>query len=250
VKALFLADAHLRGSDSPAQAKVLDLLGRIAGPARQGEIAGALSLDLLVLAGDFFDFWFSRGERIFPGFLPVIHRLQGLKEEGIRIVLCEGNHDFHLTDYFASRLGLEVYRDAVDLALDGQRILVAHGDTVDRHNRSYLALRRFLRSAFAQRLQQRLPLPWLWGLARYSSELSKEMSTESKGRLADLMHAYARRRFEEGYDAVILGHCHKPSLVQEPNPQGAVKTFATLGDWLVHDSYLLYRDGGFALHHR
>ncbi|MBU1745010.1 MAG: UDP-2,3-diacylglucosamine diphosphatase, partial [Proteobacteria bacterium] len=53
-------------------------------------------------------------------------------------------------------------------------------------------------------------------------------------------------KFQEGYDAVILGHCHKPTL-REAIYDGRRKTFATLGDWISGDSYLSYHDGRFAL---
>ncbi len=81
-------------------------------------------------------------------------------------------------------------RSGRNLIIDGLRILVSHGDTVDRGNRKYLALRGFLRSPFACRLQQLLPLVFLWRLARLSSEMSKEMSRESADRLAELMHRF------------------------------------------------------------
>jgi UDP-2,3-diacylglucosamine pyrophosphatase LpxH len=45
---------------------------------------------------------------------------------------------------------------------------------------------------------------------------------------------------------VILGHCHKPLLIEELC-DGRRKTFATLGDWITRDSYLLYDDGRFTL---
>ena len=252
MNALFLADAHLRGSETPAQVKVLRLLGQCRGPAKEGMVGisherEALTLDLLVIAGDFFDFWFSRGERIYPGFQPVIDRLVSLKEEGVRIILCEGNHDFHLDDYFVRRLGFEVYGESLDLNLEGKKILVAHGDTVDQDNRRYLALRKLLRGALPRFLRRTLPLSLLWVVARLSSDVSKWRSPAPKGVLAAIMHRYACIRFQEGYDAVIFGHCHQASLIKEKKGE-SVKTFAILGDWLDHDSYLLYGGGRFTLH--
>jgi UDP-2,3-diacylglucosamine hydrolase len=249
MRALFLSDAHLRGPGSAAHEKIFRFFDRIRGRGEtiRGRIlADPLTVDLLVIAGDFFDFWFGREAVIYPGFRWVVNRMAALKQEGVRIVLCEGNHDFFLGDYFTERLGIEVYPEAVDLDIDGLRVLVSHGDTIDRDNRKYLALRKFLRSAFALRLQQALPLKLLWGVARLSSELSKGMSGESQDRLAEVMHRFAHGKFREGYDAVILGHCHKPLLCREQG-EGRQKTFATLGDWSVHDTYLSYEDGHFSM---
>jgi UDP-2,3-diacylglucosamine hydrolase len=97
-----------------------------------------------------------------------------LRQSGIRICLCEGNHDFFLADYFSGKLGIEVYPGDAEFMLDGLRSLVSHGDTVDRNNRRYLALRRLLRSSFSYRLQRIFPLEWLWRIARFSSKVSKD----------------------------------------------------------------------------
>ena len=72
------------------------------------------------------------------------------------------------------------------------------------------------------------------------------MSRESQDRLTEVMYRYALEKFHEGYDAVILGHCHKP-LLRETLSGDRKKTFVTLGDWITHDSYLLFDEGRFTL---
>ncbi len=249
MKAIFLSDAHLKGTTDPAHQRLIRLFEGLRGRGATGARGASderLTVDHLIIAGDFFDFWFARGDIIYPGFRPMIERIAALKAEGVRISLCEGNHDFFLEDYFSGRLGFEVYPEWAEFTIDGRRILVSHGDTVDRGNRKYLALRRVLRSWAARRMQRFLPLNVLWRVARLSSEMSKEMSDESVDRLAEIMHRFARGKYREGYDAVILGHCHKPLLHQDMS-DGRQKTFATLGDWITHDSYLLYDNGRFFL---
>jgi UDP-2,3-diacylglucosamine hydrolase len=249
MKAVFLSDAHLKGPGDAAHEKLIRFFGRLRGRGGigRGRAPGdALVVDHLIIAGDFFDFWFGRGDTIYPAFRQMVERIAALKGEGIRISFCEGNHDFFLEEFFSGRLGIEVYPEWADFAIDGHRIFVSHGDTVDRGNRKYLALRRFLRSPFAHRLQRLLPLNVLWLAARLSSRMSKEMSGESAERLVEIMHRFARGKFQEGYDAVILGHCHKPFLAEELC-DGKRKTFATLGDWITRDSYLVCDDGRFSL---
>ncbi|MBA4423945.1 MAG: hypothetical protein C0390_12760 [Syntrophus sp. (in: bacteria)] len=249
MKTVFLSDVHLKGPEYPNHVKLMQFFDRLRGRGgtESGETAvGALTLDHLVIAGDFFDFWFGREDAIYPGFRPVVDRIITLKQEGVRISLCEGNHDFSLADYFSRKLGIDVYPDWAEFNLDGLRILVSHGDTVDRGNLKYLALRGFLRGSFARRLQRLLPLVFLWRLARLSAAMSKEMSRESQDRLAELMYRFALEKFHEGYDAVILGHCHKP-LLREILSGDRGKTFVTLGDWITHDSYLLFDEGRFTL---
>lgn len=247
MKAIFLADAHLKGPGDAAQESLLGLLANLRGTRGNddGAAAARLCVDQLIIAGDFFDFWFARGKCVYPGFLPVIERLASLKREGVRICLCEGNHDFFLADYFVPALGIEVFEEWAELELDGLKVLASHGDTIDRANRKYLMLRGFLRSPFARALQRLLPLALLWRVARFSSRISKGMSGQSRDRLAEVMYAFALEQFREGYDAVILGHCHKPLIRQDEGEPP--KTFVSLGDWGTCSTYLLCDNGRFTL---
>ena len=249
MKAIFLSDAHLTGSDDPAHDLLMRFFALLRGPRSTGGPPGSgasIPVDRLVIVGDFFDFWFTKGTTAYPGFRTVLERLDALAQEGVTISLCEGNHDFSLGGYFAGRQGFEVYPEWADFSLDGRRFLVAHGDTVDRDNRRYLALRALLRSSPVRGLARILPLRFLWRVARLSSERSKRMSDESADRLAEIMHRRAREEFREGFAAVVFGHCHKPLLRQEMSEQGQ-KTSVTLGDWIIHHSYLRYDDGQFYL---
>jgi UDP-2,3-diacylglucosamine pyrophosphatase LpxH len=72
------------------------------------------------------------------------------------------------------------------------------------------------------------------------------MSDESQSRLESIMFQFARGKFKEGYDAVVLGHCHRAFLHEEMD-EGKQKTFALLGDWLHHNSYLTCDSGRFSL---
>ncbi len=231
----FLSDAHLRTESDPRYRKLLSFLKWIKGRA-----------DRLYLAGDFFDFWFCSDHRVYPEYVSIISSLRDLKESGTRICLCEGNHDFYLASYFRDKLGMEVYPEWADIALDGRRILLAHGDTVDRTNTRYLFLRHILRSGAFCRFQRVIPAALRWKLAALSSDLSKGMAEVSKDRLVAVMEAFAMGKFEEGYDAVVLGHSHRP-LLKLFTVRGRSRLFVSLGDWIEHFSYLCCHNGEFRL---
>jgi UDP-2,3-diacylglucosamine hydrolase len=125
MKAVFLADTHIKGPGDASQDTLLRFLGGLGGPSGSAVPADPplsgepLRVDRLVVAGDFFDFWFARGGHVYPGFRPVIDRLAALKAQGLRITLCEGNHDFFLAEYFTKELGFEVFDSWADLEMDG-----------------------------------------------------------------------------------------------------------------------------------
>ena len=235
MRAIFLSDAHLKSGEDRGYQYIVRFLDTLKG-----------GIDCLFVVGDFFDFWFCRDGKVYPGFSPVIEKLAELKHQGSTIYFCEGNHDFYLEDYLTKVLGISVFTEWADIDLDGRRILVAHGDTVDRENKKYLFLRKLLRSGFIARVQGIVPLALLWGIARASSAMSKELSVESKYLIAGKMEAFALKRLHDDFDAVIFGHCHVP-LLKEFDIRGRMKTFVTLGDWIRHFSYLLYEDNRFTL---
>lgn len=202
--------------------------------------------DHLFILGDFFDFWLCNGEKVYPDFKLIVDKLVELKEEGIRIHLCEGNHDFFLGKFFTDIHDIEVFPEWGIINLDDTRTLISHGDTIDRDDAGYLTLRKILRSRTFYRIQKKIPSFILWRIARACSKISNEHPGNSQEALADKMMAFSIEKFKEGFDSVILGHCHIP-IIKRYIIGGKEKTFVTLGDWLRHYSYLLYEDGIFTL---
>ncbi len=265
MKAVFLSDVHLRNRRDRGYADLMRFLRLITGTGEtggagkkgnqevrepSGNSAGVSSpnigIDHLFIAGDFFDFWFCGHDQVYPEFAEVVERLEEIQAAGVQVSLCEGNHDFYLGDFFSKSLGMSVFPEWAVLDLDGHKVLLSHGDTIDRRNRKYLLLRKVLRSRIFYRLQRRLPVSLLWRLARVSSRMSKELAIASQEALVEKMQAFSREKFQDGFDAVILGHCHKP-LLKEYALGDRKKVFATLGDWSAHHSYLYYEDGSFVL---
>ncbi|MGD0277522.1 MAG: UDP-2,3-diacylglucosamine diphosphatase [Syntrophales bacterium] len=237
MNALFISDAHLKNAADPHGQRMLRFLDSLQG----------MRIEQIIVVGDFFDFWFSRRDRVYPGYKPFIDRLNALAKQGVQIHWLEGNHDFHLEEYFGKMPGMQVSDEWAAMEIGEQKIFVSHGDTIDTNNRSYLTLRKMLRSSAFYYFQKMLPLHLVWHLADLSSRFSKELTADKSERIAEIMEQFAVRKFSEGYDAVILGHCHKP-MIKHFNMDGHRTTFATLGDWIHHHSYLLFKDGQYMLY--
>ena len=184
MKAIFISDAHLRKSGDERYLKLMNFFDDI----KEGYIHATISpdkkltktklIDDLFIAGDLFDFWFCPPDRINPELKPAVNKLIELKKAGIRIHLCEGNHDFFMEEYFHDVLGMEVFEEMADARLDNSRILIAHGDTADGTNIRYILLRKFLRSRAFYNFQRFVPASIRWTLAGLTSTVSKEMTIE------------------------------------------------------------------------
>ena len=218
MKAIFISDAHLRRANDERYEKLINFfndikegnLSRLVGFDEPG--TKPVYIDDIFIAGDLFDFWFCQKEKIYPEFIPVINKLIELQKTGIRIHLSEGNHDFFMGEYFRDVLGMEVFEEMMNVRLDDLRVLIAHGDTTDSTNIKYILFRKFLRSHAFYNIQRFIPASIRWALAGFSSTASKEMTMEDGDALVKKMLSFASDKLQEDYDAVILGHCHVPSL--------------------------------------
>ena len=247
MKAVFISDAHLKRVTDERYGQLIHFLADLQeGKARSLVDAKELGrekspIDDLYILGDFFDFWFCRKDDIHPEFQLVISKLMGLQKTGVRIHLCEGNHDFFMKEYFHDVLGMEVFEEWADIKLDGLRMLISHGDMADPSDRIYRAFRKLLRSRAFYQAQRFVPAALLWRLADMTSNASKQMNDDNRDILVEKMLSFATGKLRREYDAVIMGHCHMPVL-RYFDVEGKKKTFVTLGDWVSHYSFLYYEN--------
>lgn len=252
MKAVFISDTHLKKMNDERYGYLMKFLDAVKeGRVQSFLVAGKedqqpVYIDDLYIVGDLFDFWLCSKRKINPEFKLIINKLVELQKAGISIHISEGNHDFFLREYFYDVLKMDVFEEWADVKIDGMKILVGHGDTADETNFKYLAFRRILRSRFFYVFQQFIPSTIRWALASFSSMASKEMTVEDGDKLVEKMLAFGGCKFQQSYDAVIVGHCHKPVL-RHYNVSGKRKTFVSLGDWINHYSFLYLENRSFVL---
>lgn len=226
MKAIFLSDAHLKGLDDPNQRLLCSFLEGLDG------------VDTLVILGDLFDFWTGFNDVVYYQYLPVLARLMRLKEKGVRIRYLEGNHELFMGPFFKEVLRAEVYPGPTEMELDGKRLFLAHGDTVNKRDYGYRFLRWFLRRGAIRFIMRNLP-SLVWRVARVMSKGSRLYLGKGFD-LDTILHEYAREK--KGYDVVILGHSHRPRFERIGET-----LYVNLGDWINHHTYLVYEGGGFRL---
>jgi UDP-2,3-diacylglucosamine hydrolase len=233
MRAVFLADAHLRDPEDANYRALLDFLALQEGRT-----------DLLVLLGDICEFLVGYPDTIFPPYVPLFEALARLAQNGTRLVYVEGNHDFHLEPGFRNRFPCRVLPDGGAVDLGGKRVLLAHGDLANPADQAYRLLRAILRSVPMRMLIRLLPPDVSWKIAGRMSQASRRGQNDKSRRwpARDILIPYARARLAEGYQAIVTGHFHQP--FHEHLDGGEL---VALGDWITQYSYAVWENGAFRL---
>ena len=229
----FIADAHLSFKvdeiEKEKRKKLRDFLEyiMIKGEAKE-----------LYLVGDLFDFWFEWYHVVPKYWFPVLYQLRKIVESGITVTFLPGNHDFYPGSYLQTEIGLKCFKESCEFERDGKRFFVAHGDGYAQKDRGYRLLKRIIRSPVSIFLYKTFISADLgMQLARWASKSSRELVNIDKSAWAEEYYRFAQKKFDEGFDYVILGHLHYP-LVKEDNQMGTI--FVSCGDWMTQFTYCKY----------
>lgn len=232
MKAIFIADAHLKGLNDPNQKRLCSFLETLK------------DVDKLFILGDLFEFWAGYNQLLQRHYSPVLAQFTHFKQRGGKIVYVEGNHDFSVAPFFKKILNCEVYPDSADIVLDGKRFFLAHGDIAER-SAGYKIWRRFLRSGFLSAIIKITPPSIVWKIAMKLSKRSckNHMAGDS---LEKRQKKFAKEKITQGFDVVVLGHSHVPEILQETG-SGINGIYANPGDWVNEFSYLVWENGKIRL---
>lgn len=222
----FFSDVHLgygdRASDRAREDRLLRFLHSIEGTA-----------ETVFVVGDLFDYWFDYKTTIPRHHVRTLAALADLVDRGIPVHYSIGNHDFGHRDFFAKELGVTMHADDYAITLSGKRFLISHGDGKALHDLGYTILKKILRNPALQRVYRAVHPDIGIGLAAWSSRSSRGYTDKKDyGNEVDGLELFAKKKLNEGFDFVVMGHRHNPLLIQEGKG-----TYINLGDWLHHNSY-------------
>jgi UDP-2,3-diacylglucosamine hydrolase len=143
-----------------------------------------------------------------------------------------GNHDFWLGEFFQRELGIHTYNDDWEGEIAGKKFYLFHGDGIAKKDVGYRMLRRFLRFPVNLRLFRWLHPDLGIPFARFVSGSSRQYTNQIKLNDHSDYIEFARVKFDQGFDYVIMGHRHRPFVHQENGCK-----YLNLGDWLENFSY-------------
>ena len=216
---LLISDLHLEEKRPDITRAFLHFL---ATRARQAEA--------LYILGDFFEVWIGD-----DGMTPFQHEIAGalreLSDAGTRIYLMHGNRDFLIGKRFCREAGCILLSDPHKLQMNGEPVLLMHGDSLCTLDVGYMKLRRWLRNPLSLLILRNLPLSTRQKLARKLRNESRAQTRMKASEIVDVTpEEVIKVMAAHGVRTLIHGHTHRPA-VHELEVNGQAARRIVLGDW-------------------
>ena len=197
--------------------------------------------DIVIVLGDLFDFYHGYDGYIYPWYRSITESLKKLVERGKQVYFLEGNHEFLMGRYYEQYTGI-VCKQEMTLEIDGKKIFIAHGDGF-----ASLSLARVLKHSFSYRIMDMLGPSLTWTIASLSRPFLSRSRKGYNETVRNIFRAYARQKFADGYDVVILAHSHIPDVL-EVNDGQSTRKYLNTGDLAQYGSFVAYETAsGFSL---
>lgn len=231
MRTLFISDLHLDDSRPQITALFLDFLARDAREA-----------SALYILGDLFEAWIGDdapsavGDQVAAG-------LADLAARRVPSFFIHGNRDFLVGDAYARRARMTLLPDPSLIEIDGERVLLVHGDTLCIDDAKYQAFRRETRSPEWQRRFLALPVDERQRFAEAARAESRNYTRSADSALMDVNAAEVDRTLaHHRVRRLVHGHTHRPN-VHRWTEDGAELERIVLGDWYDQGSSLAWERG-------
>jgi UDP-2,3-diacylglucosamine hydrolase len=232
---LFVSDLHLDATRPSSIELFLHFL------RSEGERA-----DAIYILGDLFEAWIGDDDDN-PVFAPVLDALADLTRAHVPCHVMHGNRDFLLGERFAERTGCQLLGDWHVTNIEGERVVMTHGDLLCTDDLPYQELRRTVRDPawqhefLARSIDERRAI---------ADDLRRRSRTETAAKPTEIMDvnadAVAAALREHDVRILIHGHTHRPAI-HELMIDDAPARRIVLGAWYDAGSVLRRDSAGFRL---
>lgn len=201
--------------------------------------------DTLYILGDLFDAWVGDDDNTRPA-RDIKRALKQLTAAGVKVYVQQGNRDFLLGQAFCAHTGVSLLGDFAVIELDGQRILLTHGDLLCSDDKAYQAFRIKSRSRAWQDTVLNKPL-WLRLIAARWYRLRSYLHKRGKSyEIMDVNQDTVIAAMRDYHCRILVhGHTHRPGLHEFRLDGWPAKRYV-LADWRPESAGVLcWRNGGF-----
>ncbi len=211
----------------------------------------SISVDTLILNGDFIDIWQFR-KRYFPKeHMAVIQCILRMAARGTRVYYITGNHDDALRRYSDFSSGNIYLRDHLILQLKGETYWIFHGDIFDLSVKiSPLVAKLGGKGYDYLILFNRLVNKIRTSLGMHKMSFTKKIKEQVKKAvkfISDFEETAINIAASNDYDYVICGHIHQPQI-KTVECKGKTVTYLNSGDWIENLTALEYQQDKWSLH--
>ena len=232
---LFISDLHLDAS----RPHITRLFARFV----RNEATRAKALYIL---GDLFEAWIGDDCDDDTG-NQVADALADLHAHGVPCFYIHGNRDFLLGDVYARRARITLLPDPCVIEIDGERVLLMHGDTLCTDDAPYQAFRALSHTPAWQRAFLSRPIAERQTFAAQARAESQRYTRSVADAITDVNADAVRSALREhGVRRLIHGHTHRPA-VHRLDLEGSFAERIVLGDWYEQGSVLRAEGARFAL---
>lgn len=232
---LFISDLHLDASRPHITRLFVDFVRDEASKAQA-----------LYILGDLFEAWIGDDAPDETGDQVAV-ALARLHDEGVPCFFIHGNRDFLLGDAYARRARITLLPDPSVVEIDGERVLLMHGDTLCTDDAPYQAFRAQSHAPAWQRAFLARPIAERQAFAAQARAESQRYTRSVADAMTDVnanaVHSALR---EHAVGRLIHGHTHRPA-VHRMDQEVAIAQRIVLGDWYEQCSVLRAVRGCFAL---
>jgi len=219
MRCLFISDLHLETGRPDITRAFLHCLETRARDA-----------EALYILGDFFEVWLG-DDNPDPLADQVSDALLQLSRAGVPIYLMHGNRDFLIGRDFCRRSGCTLLNDPTIIELNGERVLLMHGDSLCIDDTEYMRMRRWLRNPLSLFILRHLPLKTRHRIGR---KLRNESQTRTRYKALDITDVndgeVVRMMRSHRVTTLIHGHTHRPAIHPLEIDGQSVQRIV-LGDW-------------------
>jgi len=205
--------------------------------------------ELIILAGDIFDFWFEYKYVVPKGHIRFLGKLAELRDQGIAILIFAGNHDMWMFDYFPNELQIPVFHEPKKFTFFEKDYLIGHGDGLGPGDKKYKTIKKIFKNPLHQWLFSWLhPNIGFWAANKWSANSKKKSIEKNDPFLHEKEMIFQFCQSVESnthHDFYVFGHRHLPLEMDVTN----YSKYINLGEWITQYNYLEISQEGTKLIH-
>ena len=210
---LIVSDIHM-GSFHSKESKLKKLLNSV-------------NFDEIILAGDIIDF--IKIPRFTEHTADLFQLIANMNRQSKRIIYIVGNHDIAFSRFVGKTIAGIEFVEEYEFDYADRRYRIEHGDKYE----TGIIHWRFIMNVVSI-IHDVLERIFKWNLAAWY--VRQQQKKRKLRRIWDIM------KWNQGADVFIMGHTHIPEVVIWVDENEKIKTYANIGDWVEHSTYILIKD--------